>query len=1126
MINSFTRSVINSIMALTLIIPTSARLVPGAQTNDYSSTIARSKVDSIQKLDAFGNVVQGEPGNRFNNMIQEGGYVRAQVDLDAKIIEKQTLSIDPVDQSQNVGQEVEEVVQVSLREYDADYMVEKWRTGIWGTGIGVSGISSFDLDNDGNTEIVTGGGYLDGGDRFWYILSFYAEGGYYQQEWLSDEYTADINRIVVSDYNYDQHYEIYVGLEDGSIEIYDATTRELIGSFTSTVGTTGMTVADVDNDDEQEIVATSESGLAVYNALTYASEWQTFSYGSSDIAVANVDGDISPEIVTLSYVIDGISHSVDWYYPDMFGAIIHLADIDADQMAELVAAKDWYHIYAYDADLQTVKWELPSVYDIQALYVDDIDNDQVQEVVFGNGQWGYIHVYDSITLTEEWNIANPQYGVTDISFGDVDNDDVTEVLWGSGWGSTGPDYLFIGNTLAHVIEWQSVDFGGPLSALDVGDLDNDGTNEIVMVSFNSDSGYEIGRIFIYNAKTYVLEWLSEPLPYIISGELNALVLGDVDEDGVLEIVIGADHYLGGVIIAIDGISHNLDWITTEFGTSFSTVDISDTDNDGHLEVIGGQQYNEPGSIFVCVFDGLTGALEWQVDDLTAWGGVYDIDSGDLNEDGIPEILWSLDNGQAYIFDGITHLQEWQSSFSNTRAVAIIDIDQDGYTEFLVGDSTGTVYAYEGQSFSLEWSQSLSTSSINSLQSADFDKDGAKELVLSSNNYLYVYDAATRDLLWQSPYLGSSVGKFGQLVVRNIDQDTRDEVVVGSNYAMFVFTYDLLPFGASISVDKKFAPPGGTLGYMLGLEGLSESPLTVVMTNVIPANTEYITGSLWASSGTWSLINNTIVWTVDLTPTLSVSMTYAATIPFSVTHGTEIVNSAVFSGGAFIETRSTATFVDALPPVIGITQPISGELISGDIYPILGMAIDEDSGLERVEINLNASGWQSATGLTNWSYEWTLPITDELFIIEARAFDRVGNVETIPMSVIVFVDNLSPYIVATNPSHGTRNVGFTQPIIIEFSEPIRLETFQYVCAPDPGNWTITANPDHTVFTLNHDPFDPLQMYSCMVASAEDRAFHSLTSGPTPNPWGFITTAYTIYLPVVPRDSSMAVNGNER
>jgi hypothetical protein len=705
--------------------------------------------------------------------------------------------IDAVDESKSGDTTISELALLAANQAGLEYLTQKWKTGIGGTGIGASSLTAFDIDNDGMQEIVAGGGYGFDNNSFWYILSYSTKRGNYPQEWLSQEYSNTISRIVVADVTNSGQYAIYVALSNGVVQIYDATRRELLHTFSSPFGSIAdIAIADVDNDSEQEIVTSSSSGIVVYDAGTLAKEWQTASYGSDDVEVANVDSDAAPEIVTTKYVIDGSSHALEWdYSADGFGAIVQLADIDNDNMAEIIAAQNWYRINAFDADTYSSKpWDIPTSHDIDALYVVDFDNDGVQEIVYGDGQWGAIHVIDSTTRVEEWHINNPEHGVTSIGFGDVDNDGVAEILWGAGWSSTGPDHLFIGNTTTHGIEWQSQDIVGPLSALDVGDVDNDDTNEIVMVSFESDSGYNDGMIFVYDAETYELEWRSDP---ILNGHartgVHALELADVDNDNVLEILIATAYdsliMADGLIMAYDGISHNLDWQTVKHdGTYFSALAVADIDNDGQLEVIGGQAREHTGAtgVYVRVFDGSTGIEEWRTADLTYWGGVYDIDTGNFDEDENPEILFSVSDGNAYVYDGVTRGQEWQSSFANTRAVAGVDVDQDDDMEILIGTSSGQLYAFDGQTYVQEWVELLSSQSINSLRLADIDRDLAPELVLTDDSYLLVYDAATRNLVWQSEDLGGSAGDRGHLVIDDIDHNAHKEVVLGSDFAMYVF----------------------------------------------------------------------------------------------------------------------------------------------------------------------------------------------------------------------------------------------------------------------------------------------------------------------------------------------------
>jgi uncharacterized repeat protein (TIGR01451 family) len=1072
--------------------------------------------------DAYGNPVYDRQGHRINYPDQAYGFTSAELDSNGAVVATRPRPVSRFEPSKQSPVLDPSTALSSQQGIESEFLAQKWKTGIWGTGIGASKITVLDLDEDGAREIVLGGGSGSGANRFWYILSYSPATGSYEQAWLSRRYGTDINRIVVGDGTGDGQYEICVALGNGQVEIYDASTHAVLHTLDTVLNTiAAMAIADVDADADQELVVCNSSNIAIYDAQTWQLEWQTSAYGADDIAVANVDADAAMEMVTTRYVIDGETHALEWDYGATFGFIVQLSDIDGDSMAEIVAASGWYWVRAFDADTQSIKWELPTDLDVDALRVGDVDGDGVQEVLYGDGQWGSIHCYDSVTLEQEWHISNPEHGVTDINWGDADDDGTVEVFWGAGWGSSGGDYLFVGNTVSHQIEWHSTDVGGPLSALDVDDVDSDGTEEIVMVSYDSDSGYDDGIILVYNAETWELEWQSEPVlgGYAWTG-VHALQVANIDDDQAMEIVIATAYLYDGVILAYDGVSHELEWQTVHYGaTGFYALAIADVDNDGEIEVLGGQgdEYTGAEGVYVCVFDGRSGTEEWHTLDLGSWVTVYNIDVADSDGDGNPEIVFGV-GGHAYIYDGVTQAQEWQSGLTGVRAVAVLDVDDDDEQEIVAGTAGGMLYAFSGVTFAQEWADPVSSRGINSIRLSDMDHDGALEIVLTDSRFLAVHDAASRDLIWQSESLGaSSVGNGGHLVVRDIDSDTRDEVVVGSDYALYVFTFDLLPYSAAKEVDLALARPGDRIDYSMEMTNLSADALPVTMTDVLPTYTSYLTDSLWASGGNWGIAGDLITWTIAPEAGEQVSLTFGVTIEPGIPDGYEIVNTAAYAAGGFAVTRSASTRIDALPPTSVIVHPAAGEIVSGALYRIDGTATDTVSGVDRVEVSLDDGSWQTATGTTSWVYSWTLPMTDSLVTIGARATDGVGTVEDPGPSVTVLVDNLSPYLVSTSPAHGSTGVLLTRPILLIFSEPIVTDTLEFTCLPDPGGWSMTVDGDGTAFTLSHSDFSPNEMYSCVVSRAEDRAGHDLVEGLVPNPWAFVTgsESFAVYLPVMLR-----------
>jgi hypothetical protein len=231
-------------------------------------------------------------------------------------------------------------------------------------------------------------------------------------------------------------------LQNGSIHLFNQGTKKWIGELTTAAnGLEGLATADVDGDRENELILCTSNHLYVYST-SEGLEWDIAGIGGKDVVVGQMDADSALEIaVTGGQVIDTVTQSVQWTWPNGFGAILEAADIDDDNMEELIAADSWYFVWAHDVDRQLPKWSIPIDLDIGAIYVTDIDNDSVQELLVGEGQWGDILAIDTKTQTMEWSIRNPEHGVTDIATGDVDNDGTTEIFWGGGASSTGDDHL-------------------------------------------------------------------------------------------------------------------------------------------------------------------------------------------------------------------------------------------------------------------------------------------------------------------------------------------------------------------------------------------------------------------------------------------------------------------------------------------------------------------------------------------------------------------------------------------------------------------------------------------------------------------------------------------------------------
>jgi hypothetical protein len=677
---------------------------------------------------------------------------------------------------------------------DSLTLEQNWKTGIFGSGIGSSGIVTEDINNDNIMEIICGGSTgTFGEDNFWYILEYSSLTNEYNMKWISDLYTEGISNIAAFDVNNDGVYNIYVGFSSGNLRVYDGFTFEEINYINTSLNSINRILYDdADNDLIKELVLCDDSKILICDSNTLNLEHQ-INYGANDFEIGNVDTDLENEIVlsngkVIEY-LNGIV-TVEWQYPGGdFGYLVELSDIDSDNMKEIIGASNWAFITAFDADIQSPKWQIPTSQDIGALLVTDVDGDNIDDILYGDGQWGQIHCYNAINQTQKWQIANPEHGVTNITVVDADNDSNLEILWGAGATSTGPDYLYVHQISTLSFEWQSQHLDGPFYAIEVGDTDNDGDNEIVIISFESNSGYGDGIIQIFDAVTHELEWKSDANMfggYAWTG-IHDVKIGDVDDDSEQEIVVATDRLYDGAIYVINGTSHLIEqsYIYDDGAPIFSLA-IADVDNDNQTEIIAGGSIANSGApgVYVYVINGSTGVVEWHSINLSGmWSAVTALELADIDNDSVLEIVALNDN--VFVIDGISH-QQWQSTLSGCNGLDLYDIDYDDIEDIVVGTGSGKLIAIDGQNYSEKFNFTASSNEIVGLQTYDIQNDGNNEIIFGSAGQLNIFSISNANVIWQSETLGTIAGRFNSIVVSDMDSDQRTEIIIGTDYTVVGF----------------------------------------------------------------------------------------------------------------------------------------------------------------------------------------------------------------------------------------------------------------------------------------------------------------------------------------------------
>ena len=578
-----------------------------------------------------------------------------------------------------------------------------WGFGTLGSGVGLSGILT--AQNGAVTEIYVGGSALTsfGSNTNWQALAYSPSTGLYEVRFVSETFPQGIRQLALWKVQGVAAPFIVVALTDGTLQLYDQTNKALLGSLNdpcfSNKSLAAFATADFNSDGTGELVSLCGDGrLNVYGS-NYAS-WSINGLGNvfnGRIVVGQMDDDAALEVATTNgHVIDGVSHAIQWTRNGGFGAALQAADIDADGRDELFAAFS-DAIWTYDVERQLPKWSIP-LFDPDTILVTDVNGDGVRDLIVGDGQWGAVHAYNTATLQPQWTIANPEHGVAAIAVADVNGGGAKEILFGGGHSSSGSDHLYVVNWSSQAIVWQSEHLDGPFLGPEVGDLDGDGKAEIVVATVTSESGYDSGRIIVFDGQTLKVRGIFRGVAGVdfSATGIHDLKLRDLNKDGRMEIFVATDYLYDGLIEAYQFSAANVFtkvWANSvrPYGEAFHSVEVADLDGNGTIEVIGGSGKEHTGATgtYVHVYDAVSGSEVYKVPVQVSWEPLTALAIADFDGDGHLEVAALADGKGVYMFDGVS--RGYDAIIEDT-VTSLGKLSTGNLPIMLLGTSTGDVSA--------------------------------------------------------------------------------------------------------------------------------------------------------------------------------------------------------------------------------------------------------------------------------------------------------------------------------------------------------------------------------------------------------------------------------------------------
>lgn len=655
----------------------------------------------------------------------------------------------------------------------------RWAWSVSGEAIGYRGLEVVDLDADGDQEILVAADPWDTGG-YWYILE--RQGDTLIQIFSSLPREDGVKGVAAGSVN--GEVSIVVA-GTSSLSVYQGATRREIASFpVASTAQNALAVADIDGDGILDAVVCDADNLYFYELLLGTVRTK-YGFGCLALAIGQTDADPQLEIAVAGnaaggFVLDGASLLVDWADVRGFGRKVCLSDFDADGRDEVASQiTDWSGVRVQDPESGALLWEIHDV-EVAALAAGNLDQEPGSELLWGEGQWGSIHVIEGSSALELGAIANPEHGVTAVAVGDTNADGVEDVLWGAGWTSSGPDYLFVASSDATAFEAQTSDWRAPMAGVAVGDFRGDGSLEVATAATATESYYSGGIPLVLAFESGRLQrFAPQPWPGTYGTRVTALVPGQLDSDPQLELCLTGNRTLG----CYDGADFVTQW-TVSLPDDAYTLQAGELDGDPHPELVVGTEY-----AYVFAFEAESGWLKWRSPEPA--NGTPPIDrirlldvEGDANDEVVASSARSSDTPLTTLdgASGLIAAGPW-----STDVMSLLVVPASSPPDLLlVGQGAGNIVAFDPVTGAAGSSIALFPEAVQAFGLADFNRDGTLDIAALLENHFEVQDGETGLTLYVSPYLGYYVGGTESFQVGDFDGNRVPEILAptGSGLAFF------------------------------------------------------------------------------------------------------------------------------------------------------------------------------------------------------------------------------------------------------------------------------------------------------------------------------------------------------
>jgi parallel beta-helix repeat protein len=351
----------------------------------------------------------------------------------------------------------------------------------------------------------------------------------------------------------------------------------------------------------------------------------------------------------------------------------------------------------------------PHENDAYGLATGDVDNDGLNDVVVANNHENNMGVFiqDNNGNLKQMERYATGTGSRSAAVGDINNDGLNDIVIINYWSNDMSVFLQAAD--GKICEPVNYDAGFAPYRVAIGDVSNDDLPDVVVIEQGAGG---LSHIHIFKQNNTGL--LDPKISYETGNSGSGLAVGDINNDGLNDIVTSADRSLYVFLQESDGGFERIEYPVYDYHPEYDDYDaeieniaIGDVNNDNLNDIVT-SSYDQM-SIY---YQNQEGGLNSPV----GYPRCRDAAIGDINNDKLNDIVsvkWGISNGgniRVFLQQDNSQFHQMEYTFGlSLRNVEINDLNNDGLNDVAVVDdntnelgvflqlSTGTTYHVNGVS---------------------------------------------------------------------------------------------------------------------------------------------------------------------------------------------------------------------------------------------------------------------------------------------------------------------------------------------------------------------------------------------------------------------------------------------